>query len=186
MPAATRPPSRKHHHDDRDRQGDGLAAQQVVLRRGLERSPTSTLPPTSTFGASTSSGEVLDLVGECELGLLVEVAGEGDTARAARPSVARSASLPVAPGVGDVDHAVERPRSRSRPSADAVGDRGVVDVDAVGDDGDLAAGLGEVVEALGDLAALGGATGAEVGRQHRERRAADGGAGQRGAGPRRR
>ncbi len=58
-----------------------------------------------------------------------------------------------------------------------VGDRGVVDVDAVHDDGDLPAGLGEVVEALGDLPALGGAPGAELRRQDRERRTPDGGPG---------
>ena len=49
-------------------------------------------------------------------------------------------------------------------------DPGIVDVDAVGHDGDLAAGLVEVVELLGDPTRLRGGAGAEVRGQHRERR----------------
>ena len=60
------------------------------------------------------------------------------------------------------------------PAVKVALDLGVVDVDVVGDDGDLAAGLGQVVELLGHSAGFGGGAGAEVGRQHRERGASDG------------
>ena len=76
------------------------------------------------------------------------------TASAARPSLARRASAPV-------DHGSTTATTPSmaaialEPGREACGDGGVVDVDAVGDDGDLAAGLGEVVEPLGDAAGLG-------------------------------
>ena len=55
----------------------------------------------------------------------------------------------------------------------ALCDRRVVDVDAVGDDRHLAAGLGELVELVGDPSGFGRRAGAELGRQHREGRGPD-------------
>ena len=135
---------------------------------------TSTLPPTRTSGASSSWARSSTLLGDGELGVLVEVAGEGDHDERG-PPVGRPQGVGAGrPGIGDVEHAVER-GDRREAGGESLLDLRVVDVDAVGDDGDLAAGLGEVVELLGDPARLGGGAGAEVGRQHRERRAADGG-----------
>ena len=83
------------------------------------------------------------------------------TASAARPSVARSASAPVDHGSATAI-TPSMAAIRFEPGADGARDGGVVDVDAVGDDRDLAAGLGEVVELFGDPAGLGARSGAEV------------------------
>ena len=111
-------------------------------------------------------------MGELDFGLLVEATGDGDDGE-------RGAAVAGAQGIGagrprvdDGDDAVDG----GDPSSPAprIGDGGVVDVDAVGDDGDLAAGLGEVVEPLGDAAGFGAGSGAEARGEHREGRAADG------------
>ena len=102
------------------------------------------------------------------------------TASAARPSLARRASEPV-------DHGSTTAITPSmaaialEPGGHGCGDGGVVDVDAVGDDGDLAAGLGEVVEPLGDAARFGARSGAEARGEHGEGRAADGAGADAGA-----
>ena len=95
------------------------------------------------------------------------------TARAARPSLARRASEPVDHGSTTAIDAVDG-GDALESGRQGRGDGGVVDVDAVGDDGDLAAGLGEVVEPLGDAAGFGAGSGAEARGEHREGRAADG------------
>ena len=134
-------------------------------------SPTRTLPPTRTSGASRPSGDVLDPVGDRELLVLVEVAGEGhhDQRRAAVGGAQRLAGGSAGPGVGDVEDAVDG-RDARQVGGDAALDLRVVDVDAVGDDGQLPAGLGQVVELVSDAPGLGGAPGAEVGRQDARRR----------------
>ena len=124
-------------------------------------SPTRTLPPTSTSGASRSWATSLDLVGQVELGLLVEAAGEGDDHERGAAVAGAQGVGAGRPRVGDVDHAVDR-GDACEPGGQRCGDGGIVDVDAVGDDGDLAAGLGEVVELLGDAAGLGAGPGAEA------------------------
>ncbi len=135
---------------------------------------TSTLPPTRTSGASSSWARSSTCWATRELGVLVEVAGEGDDDERGASVGGPEGVGPGRPGIGDVEDAVER-GDRRQAGGDVALDLRVVDVDVVGDDGDLAAGLGQVVELLGDSAGLGGGAGAEVGRQHREGGAADGG-----------
>ena len=105
-------------------------------------------------------------MGDRELVVLGEVAGEGDDdqggAAVGGPQCRAGGS--AGPGVGDVEDAVDRGDPR-QVGGDAALDLRVGDVDAVGDDGELAAGLGQVVELVGDSPGLGGAPGAEVGRQ---------------------
>ena len=76
---------------------------------------TSTLPPTRTSGASRSWARSSTALGERELGVLVEVAGEGDDEERGAP-VGRPKGISAGrPGVGDVEHAVERgDRARGR------------------------------------------------------------------------
>ena len=130
-------------------------------------SPTSRLPPTSTLGRVDLSGDVGDVVREFEFGLLLEVAGEGDDRECGSAVAGAELVAAGAPVVGDIDDAVGG--TDAIEGADDVGRHlGVVDVDAVDDDGDLAARRGECVEAFGDLPALGRTAGTEVRRQHRE------------------
>ena len=134
---------------------------------------TSTLPPTRTSGASSSWARSSTCCATRELGVLVEVAGQRDDHERGAPVGGPERVGSGRPGVGHVEHALER-GDRRQAGGEVALDLGVVDVDVVGDDGDLPAGLGEVVELLGHAARLGGRAGAEVGRQHRERGAADG------------
>ena len=156
--------------------GSAIASpsQEVVLRGGGEGLADQHVAADEHLGRVELVGEVLDLVGDRELGVLVEVAGEGDHDERGASVGGPQGVGPGRPGVGDVEHAVER-GDRRQAGGDPGLDLRVVDVDVVGDDGDLATGLGQVVELLGDSARLGGGAGAEVGRQDREGRAADGG-----------
>ena len=135
---------------------------------------TSTLPPTRTSGASSSWARSSTSLATASSSSSSRSPARVTTTSAARPSVGPEGVGAGRPGIGDVEHAVER-GDRREAGGEVALDLRVVDVDVVGDDGDLAAGLGQVVELLGDPARLGGGAGAEVGRQHRERRAADGG-----------
>ena len=182
MPPATRPAEQQHHDDDGDGQRDGFAAQQVGLGRGLERLADQDVAADEDLGRVELCGQLLDLVGDGELGVLGEVAGEGDDEQGG-PAVGgaqRGAGGPAGPGVGDVEDTVDGARCGPGRRVMVGLDLRVGDVDAVGDDGELPAGPVEVVELVGDPAGLGGAPGAEVGREDGERGAADdGGADQR-------
>ena len=83
------------------------------------------------------------------------------TASAARPSLARSASDPVDHG-STTAITPSMAAIRASPAPTDCGDGGVVDVNAVSDDGDLAAGVGERVEPFGDPAGFGAGSGAEA------------------------
>ena len=168
MPRGAEPAEQEDHGDERDRQGDRLAAEQVVLRRGAELLADEHVAADEHLGRVEVSGDVGDLVGELDLGFLVEAAGDGDDGeRGAAVGGAQGVGA-GRPRVGDGDDAVDG-GDPLEPGAERRGDGGVVDVDAVGDDGDLAAGLGEVVEALGDAAGFGAGSGAEARRRARRR-----------------
>ncbi len=134
---------------------------------------TSTLPPTRISGASRSWARSSTLLRDRELGFLVEIAGERDHDERGPPVGGPQRIRSGRPGVGHVEHALER-GDRCQAGREVPLDLGVADVDVVGHDCDLPTGLGEVVEPLGHATRLGGGAGAEVGRQHRERGAADG------------
>ena len=94
-------------------------------------------------------GEILDLFGDCELGLVIEVSGERHHDQSAS-SVARAQCIGTGrPRVSHVDDTVQ-PRDRPKPISERGFHGRVVGVDTVGDDSDLAAGPGKVVELLGD------------------------------------
>ena len=176
-------PAEQHdHHDDRDRAGRSP-------RRAAGRSPTpsanvsltSTLPPTSTSGASSSWARSSTSCATRQLGVVVEVAGQRDdhergstVGRAERVGAGR-------PRVGDVDHAVER-GDRREPGGDA-------SRWTCGSSTSMPSAMMAICPPVsarsssccGDPARLGGRAGTEVGRQHREGRAADGGGDDRGA-----
>ena len=163
-----------HHDDDGDRERDRLTAQQVALRRRGERLAHQDIAADEHLGRVELMGELLDLVGERQLGVLVEVTGQRDHhERSASVGGPQRVGL-CRPGIGDIDHTVEG-RDRRDPGRDRSLDLRIVDVDAVGDDRQLPTRPGQVVELLGDPAGLGRRSRPEVGRQDRERRAADGG-----------
>ena len=62
------------HGDERDRQGDRFAAEEVVLRRGAELFADEHVAADEHLGGVEVSCDVGDLVGELDLGLLVEAA----------------------------------------------------------------------------------------------------------------
>ena len=64
------------HGDERDRQGDRLAAEEVVLRRGAELLADEHVAADEHLGRVEVAGDIGDLVGELDLGLLVEAAGD--------------------------------------------------------------------------------------------------------------
>ena len=86
-------------------------------------------------------------MGEFDFGFLVEAAGDGDDSEHGAAIAGAQGIGARRPRVGNGDHSVDG-GDAFEPGSDGCGDGGVVDVDAVGDDGDLTAGLGEVVEPL--------------------------------------
>ena len=101
------PAEQEHHDDDGDRQRDRLAPQQVVLRRGGERLADQHVAADEHLGRVELVGEVLDLVGERQLGVLVEVAGQRDDDE-------RGASVGGPQGVEPVSTRDRRRRARRR------------------------------------------------------------------------
>ena len=102
------PAEQEDHGQEGDRQGDRFAAEQVVLRRGAELLADEDVAADEHLGGVEVSGDVGDLVGELEFGLLVEAAGDRDDRE-------RGAAVAGAQGVGagrprvdDGDHAVDR------------------------------------------------------------------------------
>ena len=136
-PAGDEPAEEHDHGDDGDRQGDRLALEQVVLRRGGEGLADQHVATDEDLGCIELVRDVLDALGERELVVLVEVAGEGDDDERGA-SVGRPKGISAGrPGVDDVEHAVELGDVREAGGQPLL-DLRVVDVDAVGDDGDLA------------------------------------------------
>ena len=173
MPPATSPPSRTTMA--MMAMGRAIAS---PFRRSLSDavakvSLTSTLPPTSTSGASSSWARSSTCCARRAV-VLVEVAGEGDDDERGAPVGGPQGVGPGRPGIGHVED-TSSAAICAEPGGEVALHLRVVDIDVVGHDGDLPTGLGEVVELLGHATGLGGGAGAEVGRQHRERRAADGG-----------
>ena len=72
------PAEQEDHGDERDGQGDRLAAEQVVLRGGAELLADEHVAADEHLGGVEVAGDIGDLVGELDLGLLVEPAGDGD------------------------------------------------------------------------------------------------------------
>ena len=81
------------HGDERDRQRDRLAAEEVVLGRGAELFADEHVAADEHLGSVEVASDVGDLVGELDLGLLVEAAGDGDDGE-------RGATVAGAQGVG--------------------------------------------------------------------------------------
>jgi hypothetical protein len=106
-------------------------------------------------------------MGEVELCVLVEAAGDGDDGERGASIAGSQRVCASRPRVDHGDHAVDR-GDALESGTDRVGGCWVVDVDVVGDDGDLAAGFGEFVEAFGDSAGFCAGSGAELGREDRE------------------
>ena len=93
-------------------------------------------------------------MGQFDLDLVVEASDHGDHGEGGA-AVGRPQRVGAGrPRVDDTDHAVDRGDSSETAYAE-LGRRWVVGVDAVGDDGDLATGLGQVVEPLGDSSGFG-------------------------------
>ena len=87
------PAEQEDHGDERDGQGDRLAAEEVVLRRGAELLADEHVPADEHLGGVEVPGDIGDLVRELDLGLLVETAGDGDDGE-------RGATVAGAQGVG--------------------------------------------------------------------------------------
>ena len=159
--------------DERDRQRDRFAPEEILFGRGAELFPDEHVAADEHLGGVEVASDIGDLVGELDFGLLVESAGDGDHGeRGATVGGAQGVGA-GRPWVGDGDHTVDGGDAFESVAQGARG-RGIIDVDAVGDDRDLAAGLGEVVEPLGDAARFGAGSGTETGGEHREGRASDG------------
>ncbi len=95
--------------------------------------------------------ESLDLVGDGQFRLFVEVTGEGhDDERSATIGGPQGIG-PRRPGIGHVEHTLES-GDRAKAIGDLFLDLRIIDVDAVGNDRQLSAGLGEVIELLGHSA----------------------------------
>ncbi len=166
------PAQEEHHHEDRDRECDRLAPQEVVLRGGGERLADEHVAAHEHLRGLELVGELLDLVRQCQLGVLVEVTRQRHHEQR-RPPISGPQRIRVRrPGIGDIDHTLEG-SDRSDPGRDRSLYFRIVDVDPVGDDRQLPTGLGQPVELAGDPSRFGGGPGAEVGRQHRECRTAD-------------
>ena len=76
--AGSEPTEEEDHGDERDGQGDRLAAEEVVLRRGGELLADEHVPADEDLGCVEVPRHVGDLMGELELGLLVESTGDRD------------------------------------------------------------------------------------------------------------
>ena len=68
------PAEQEDHRDERDGQGDRLAAEEVVLRRGAELLADEHVAADEHLGRVEIAGDIGDLVRELDLGLLVEAA----------------------------------------------------------------------------------------------------------------
>ena len=112
--------------------------------------PESTLPPTTPRGVDLS-GNVGDLVGQLQVRLPREATGDRDHSKRGAAVAGAKGTGSGRPWVDDGDHTVDR-GDPCQSGTDRCRDSWVVDVDVVGDDGDLAAGLGEFVEPLDDAA----------------------------------
>ena len=72
------PAEQEDHREERDRQGDRLAAQEVVLGCGGELFSDEDVAADEHLGGVDVSGDIGDLVGEFEFGFLVEATGDRD------------------------------------------------------------------------------------------------------------
>ena len=87
------PAEQEDHGQERDRQGDRLAAQEVVLRGGAELLADEHVAADEHLGGVEVAGDVGDLVGELDFGFLVEAAGDRDDGE-------RGAAVAGAEGIG--------------------------------------------------------------------------------------
>ena len=145
------PAEQEDHGHERDRQGDRLAAEEVVLRRRAKLFADEHAATDEHLRHVEIVCDVGDLVGGLHFGVLVEAADDGGDGQGGATVAGAQGGGAGRPRVEHRDDAVDRgdplePRRHGR------GDGGVIDVDAVGDDRDLAPGPGEVVEPFGDLA----------------------------------
>ena len=160
------------HDHDGDGQGDRLAAEQVVLGCAGEGLAHQDVAADEDLWGVEPVREVLDLVGDRFLGVVVEAAGQGDDRQGGTPVGGPQRVGPRRPRVGHVEHAVEGGDRRQAGGEVASGRPGRRRRRRRHDD-DLTTGLGEVVQLVGDPTGLGRRAGAELGRQHVERGAAD-------------
>ena len=101
------PAEQEDHGDERDGQGDRLAAEEVVLRRGAELLADEHVAADEHLGGVEVAGDIGDLVGELDLGFLVEAAGDGDDGEGGATVAGAQGVGAGRPRVDDGDDAVD-------------------------------------------------------------------------------
>ena len=101
------PAEQEDHGQERDRQGDRLAAEEVVLRRGAELLTDEHVAADEHLGGVEVAGDIGDLVGQVDLGVLVEAAGDGDDGERGAAVAGAQGVGAGRPRVGDGDDAVD-------------------------------------------------------------------------------